>query len=190
VLHLQLIALGLTTGALVVSGCGGSSKTDSSASVATATTTGSTTTAATTTAAPPTVTATTVKVATGTPLTRTTLIAKGDTICAHTNAKISAISVKDEADFKRVLPQLAIYNSTESNELSKLVPPASLTSDWARIINAAHLYSAYVSQIASTAQTSSYSSVAGPLIHNAEKVHEQMMATARHVGFTHCAQTS
>jgi hypothetical protein len=192
VLHIQLMTLGIAVSALAVAGCGGSSKTGSTASVAAATTTAAataTTTTATTTAAPPTVTATTVKVATGKPLTVTTLIAKGDAICARTNTKISTISVKSEADFKRVLPQVAIYNSIESNELDKLVPPASLASDWARIINAAHLYSTYVNRIASDAQTSSYASTSGPLIQTAESVHRQMASMARHDGFKHCAQT-
>ncbi len=189
-LHIQLMTLGIAVSALAVAGCGGSSKTGSTASVADATTTAATTaTTATTTAAPPTVTATTVKVATGKPLTVTTLIAKGDAICARTNTKISTISVKSEADFKRVLPQVAIYNSIESNELDKLVPPASLASDWARIINAAHLYSTYVNRIASDAQTSSYASTSGPLIQTAESVHRQMASMARHDGFKHCAQT-
>ena len=52
------------------------------------------------------------------------------------------------ADFKRVLPQVAIYDSTESAQLAKLVPPSSLSSDWKRIITAASLYSAYVTRAA------------------------------------------
>lgn len=186
-LHIQLMTLGIAISALAAAGCGGSSKTGSTASVAAATTTAATT--ATTATAPPTITATTIKVATGTPLSVTTLVAKGDAICASANAKISAISVKTQADFRRVLPQVAIYNATESNELDKLVPPASLASDWARIINAAHLYSAYVNRIAGVAQTSSYTTTAGPLIQTAEGVHKQMVSIARHDGFKHCAQT-
>ncbi len=185
-LHLQLIALGLTAGALVVSGCGGSSKTGSTASVAAATSTTTETTATT-----PTVTAATVKVATGTPLTRTTLIAKGDAICARTNTKLSAMSVTGEAAFRRALPQVAIYDSTESNELSKLVPPPSLASDWTRIINAAHLYSEYVNRIAgsASASASSYDSIGVPLTHTAEGVHRQMAILAGQVGFKHCSRT-
>ncbi len=184
-LHLQLIALGLTAVALVVSGCGGSSKTDSSASVAAATTTA--TTAATTATTPPTITATKVTIAKGTPLTRTTLIAKGDTICAHTNKELSAISVTGEAAFKRVLPQVAIYTNDESNDLAKLVPPASLTSDWSKIINNIHLYSQYVDQIAGYARSNNYGS-AGPLLATAEEIRKKMRVTAEHVGFKHCSE--
>jgi hypothetical protein len=187
VLHLQLIALGLTAVALVVSGCGSSSKTDSTASVAAATTTTTATTAATTATTPPTITATTVAIAKGTPLTRTTLIAKGDAICAHSNKELSAISVTGEASFKRVLPQVAIYSNDESNELAKLVPPASLTSDWSTIINSIHLYSQYVDQIASYAQSNNYGS-AGPLLGTAEAIRRKMIATAGHAGFKRCSE--
>jgi hypothetical protein len=196
-LHIQLIALGLAAVALAISGCGGSSKTGSttaSATVATgtastATSTTATTTATTTTPTLPTVTKTTVKLATGRPLTRTALIAKGDAICARANKKLLAISIKNEDEFVRVLPQVAVYNSTESKELGKLVPPASLAHDWAQIINAAHLYSEYVKHIAAYAQETSYQA-ASPLVHTAEEVRKQMRTVAGHDGLKHCEEVA
>lgn len=178
-LYAHLAALALAAIALAVSGCGGSSKT------------GSTTTAAatkrTTTAAPPTIAAATVKVATGKPLTRATLISKGDAICARRNAKLMAISVAKQGGFARVFPEVAIYDSTESSELSKLVPPASLAHDWARIINIAHLYSEYINRIASDIQTGSYAS-ARTLIDTSEGMHRRLMVATKRDGFRHCSE--
>jgi hypothetical protein len=48
-------------------------------------------------------------------------------------------------DFARVYPQVAIYDRTEAAELSKLVPPAAMAQDWARIVNNIKLHAKYVS---------------------------------------------
>jgi hypothetical protein len=179
-LHIQLIALGLTSTALAVSGCGGSSKTGSTTTVAT--------TAQATTAATPAAVKSTVKVATGRPLTRSALIAKGDAICARANKKLGAITVTTQADFVRVLPQIAIYDSTEFSELGKLVPPASLVRDWGRIINASHLFSEYVNQVAINAQATKQ--VDALLIHTAEAAQGKMESIARHDGFKECTKAN
>ncbi|MGA9874414.1 MAG: hypothetical protein WBQ21_01230 [Solirubrobacteraceae bacterium] len=185
-LQTQLFALALAATALAVSGCGGSSKAGSTTTVATAPVT-TTTPATTTSADTPAPTTAAAKVATGKPLTRAKLIAQGDAICARANTKLSAVSIASYKEFPRVLPQVALYNTIELKELSKLVPPASLTSDWARIISSDQLYSEYINRIANYAQANNYSS-ATPLIHTAESIHKQLTEVAKRAGFKHCSQ--
>ncbi|MFZ1926566.1 MAG: hypothetical protein WAU42_10530 [Solirubrobacteraceae bacterium] len=127
-----------------------------------------------------------MKAPAGKPLTRAQLIARADAICARTNAERESISVGSQAAFRRVLPQAAIYNSTQSKELNKLVPPASLAHDWSGIINAAQLFSEYVDQVAYYAQTGKRN--LSPLIHTAEVVHQQMTVIFRHDHFKQCAE--
>jgi hypothetical protein len=177
-LHIQFLALAFSATALAVSGCGGSSKAGSTA-------TAGTTSATTVAAAPPPIKTTTVKVATGRPLTRAALISRADAICARKNAEIASLSVGNEAEFRRVIPQSAIYYRTESNELLKLVPPASLTSDWSRIINSLHLFNEYVSQVVHASQTGQR---IGPLLHTAELALHPMSSIARHDGFKQCSK--
>jgi hypothetical protein len=181
-LSIYLVIVALATTALAASGCG-SSKTVGS--VAAPKNLSVTTTPTTVKTPPP--TTTTVKLASGKPLTRTTLIGKGDAICARTNSKLSAISVVNRSDFSRVIPQVSIYDNVEFNELSKLVPPASLAHDWKKIINIVHLYGVYVSQIPSYAKSNNYSS-AGPLVRLAGIIHKELTVLAKHDGFKQCSQ--
>lgn len=181
-LHAHLAALALAVTTLAASGCGESSKTGSATTAAAAAATTATT------ATPPTTT-TSVKPASGKSLTRTQLIAKGDAICARAHTKLSAMSASTQKEFARLLPQAAIYDNTESNELSELVPPASMAHDWAQIISSAHLYGEYISRVADYARANNFRS-ATPLLHASENVQKQLIAVATHDGFKHCSQAS
>jgi hypothetical protein len=183
-LHAQLAALALVTISLAASGCDGSSKSKTTSTAAAATTTS--TTAATTTATTPSIT---VTAPTGKPLTRAQLIARADTICAGTNQKLSTISVVDKNEFARVLPQVAIYFSGETNELSKLAPPKSMTQGWTQLLSDFRLYSEYTNTVAKYAQVNNFHSAA-PLIHDAEELHQKLVILAKHEGFTHCSRLS
>jgi hypothetical protein len=180
-LHMQLGALALMAVTIAASGCGGSSKKQP-----TTTTTATVAHAATTTAStPPT---STVKVATGKPLARTVFIARGDAICARTNSKLAANSANSRTEFIRLLSQVAVYDSSEAGALAKLVPPASLTSAWSKIISYAHLYSEYVNRAAAEGQTAGH--IDGALVRAAEGEHKKLMSTALAVGFKQCSKTS
>lgn len=171
-LHIQIAALALAATALVVSGCG-SSKAAS-------------TTTASTTAATSTVTTTPIKLATGTPLTRAQLIAQGDAICASTLTKFGTITVKTKAEFLRVLPEGAIYLTTEAEELGKLVPPASMIHDWTQIVNDIHFASEY------TTRSDRYfkekqANTANQLYAKANKLVKQSRVIAARDGFKRCS---
>jgi hypothetical protein len=191
-LHMQLAALALVATSLAASGCGGSSKTETATSAATPTATTSTTTdvASTTSPLPP---ATPVKVATGKPLTRAQLIAKADAICARTNVKVDAVSTRVDAptsvvkkEIAQGFPRVAIYERRETNELIKLVPPASMAHDWGLIISDFHRYVEYADAAARYAEAKNLKAVV-PLIKPGEKVHEHLNAVAKRAGFKYCS---
>ncbi len=184
-LHIQFIALALTVSALLAAGCGSSSKTGSTTS-ADAKTSATTSTTTTTAAGPPKISKVIVTAPAGKPLTHAQLIARADAICARRNANIASLTVGSQAAFKRVLPQAAIYDSTESKELNKLVPPASLAHDWSGIINTDQLFSEYVDQVVYYAQTGTRN--LSPLIRTTGVVRQQMLAIARRDGFKQCTQ--
>src|ERR1700735_2091904 len=181
-MHLQLVAFVLAAIALTATGCGGSSKTES---------TTTTTTTPTTTPATPVqpVTTTKVKIASGKPLTHAQLIAAAETICQSEHTKLSAISLRSESDYTRLAPQVAVYDSTELKELSKLVPPASMNKIWVQIINTDQLFSEYINQIANYAQAKNYNSAA-PLVRTVEKVREGLFALTKRIGLKSCSELS
>jgi hypothetical protein len=172
-LRIQFAAMALATAALLTaSGCGGSSKDASTTTVNAATTT------------PP--TGTTPKVATGAPLTRAQLITRANTICVNTNNKRAAIVVVHPSEYARELPQAAIYATTETNELSELVPPAALAHDWSKLLDYFHLYAEYTNAFARYTQTHT-TNTSGPLLEKAEGIHQRLATIATRDGLTHCA---
>lgn len=186
-LHTQLAALALAAISLAASGCGGSSKGKATSAAATATAT--TTSATTGSIATPATLPTTTVAPTGKPLTRAQLIAHADAICARTNLKLSTVSAVDKNEFARVLPQVAIYFSSESSELGKLVPPTGMAHSWSQIFGDIRLYSEYTNTVAKYAQANNFSAAA-PLIHDAEELHQKLVILAKHEGFTYCSRLS
>jgi hypothetical protein len=184
-LLIQPLALALAAIMLVASGCGGSSKTDSTAKVANTTSTATTATTASTTA--PTHTVTAVKVATGKPLTHAQLIAAGDAICAQANTKRRAVVVITPKDLARNLPQIAIYDNTETNELGELVPPASMAHQWAQILADFQAVGEYVSNMSQYAQANNLTSVHAFYV-KAEASHEKAIVIAKQAGFKRCSR--
>lgn len=175
--HTRLAALALAAAILTVSGCGGSSKTSS-------TTTAASTTAPATTAS--TTTATSTKTATGPPLTRIELIAKAEPICARANAELNSTTIKSRAELARALPQAAAYDQVEATELSNLVPPASMASDWKQIIAGLQTFGDDTDKAGEDLESGS-SEAAGSVYAAAKKGHEQLVAIAKRDGFKQCA---
>jgi hypothetical protein len=190
-LHMQLAALVLAATTIAASGCGESSKSTSTATQASSTgasaaTTAATPTTATSTVALPAPTAP-IKVATGTPLARAQFIAAADAICARTNTKLAADVIVTKKEFGRVLPQVAIYDRTETNELSKLVPPAAMAHIWAHMLKDFQSYGEYTSTVARYAQANNFSA-ASPIINQADDVRRTLSVIAIGQGFKHCSK--
>lgn len=181
-LHTYLAALALAAITLVVAGCGGSSKTESATTAAAVTTPTTTTTPA----IPP-VATTSVKLATGTPLTRARLIAKAEAICEREHNKLLTVSLRSQSDYAREVPQVAIYDSIELHELSKLVPPASMDKPWVQVLSLDQLFSEYINRIANYAQAKNYSSVVS-VLKVAEQVRKQLFALTKRDGIKNCSE--
>jgi hypothetical protein len=180
-LHTQLAALALAATSFAASGCGGSSKTGTTTPAAT--TSAATNAAATTSPLPP---ATPVKVATGQPLTRAQLIAKGDAICARANKLVDTVNVVTKHEIERGFPRAAAFERMETNELSKLVPPASMAHDWGLIISDFHRYVEYADVAARYSEAKKLKAIA-PLVPPSEKIHEHINAIAKRDGFKYCS---
>jgi hypothetical protein len=128
-----------------------------------------------------------VKVSTGKPLTRSQLIAEANAICARTNAELSAITLVTRKEVERELPQETIYRTTEANELSKLVPPASMAREWSTVVNDFHTYAAYAQAAVPYARARNLRAFV-PLLRPAARVQERLQSDAAHIGIGHCAK--
>jgi hypothetical protein len=176
-LSIQMAALALVAIALAASGCGKSSTTESTVGAAAATSTQATTASSTTNAS--------TSTQSSKPLTRTEFIAAGETICAHLNTQLTA-SPSNLSAIGRVLPQAAAYERTEYDELSKLVPPASMTSNWKKFLDGTRQWSEDSAKLGEFARAHKLTA-AGPLAVATKNAHEQLAHLAKQAGFKECA---
>jgi hypothetical protein len=181
-MQIVTLALALATTMLGAAGCGSSSK-DGTSSTAASTTASST--IATAPAPLPTTTAA-LTIATGKPLTHAQLIAAGDPICARANLKLKTMSSATRQDTARLLPQAAGYEHIQATELSKLVPPASLASDWKQIVAGIQKFSE-LSIKASEYLQAKNTSAAASIVQAANITQRQLTAIAKRNGFKACA---
>lgn len=180
-LYPQLAALFLVATTLVTSGCGGSSETKSGTTAAADTTPA-------TAARPSQASATTeIVVATGKSLTRAEWVAKGDAICASTNTKRHSTTARTTNDLTRLLPQAAGYERIEATELSKLVPPTSMRSDWIQIVSGIQKFSEYSIKVSEYTQAHNFSAAA-PVVVAGTTIERQLTAIAKRDGFKKCSR--
>lgn len=189
-LHAQLAGIALAITVFAVSGCGGTSTTSTTTAASTPQTTAAITTARTTTSTPPSTATTahihTVKVAAGVPLSTATWVRKGNAICAHLNAELSAQVIKNASELVHVLPENAAYERSGANELVKLVPPASKDGDWTTIVSAMLQISANSTAIARKAAQGQFNANS-PLVYETTELHHRFDEIARRDGLTACA---
>ncbi len=177
-LHAQIVALALVATTFVASGCGGSSK---AASTAVSTTVAQTSVSTTTTAP-----ATTIKISSGRPLSRSTWIAKAETICGRTNTELDTIRIKTEQQFASLLPQAAAYDHAEATELSKLVPPTTMADDWRQIVTDFQKFGEYTQVVANYALADNLTGARSIYV-KGKRTHEQATRIAKHDGFKECS---
>jgi hypothetical protein len=166
-------ALTLATSVLVATGCGGSAKTASQSASSTPTSAASAT-------SPP---ATPV----GAPLTRAQLIAKGDAICYRLNARRQSTRIEHAKDYEHLIPSLAAYESQGANEMSQLVPPASMAHAWRSIVIGSHTIAEVTGRFHRYSEASNlklshqYDVLLGHAI-------DQVVHNAKHAGFKECSR--
>jgi hypothetical protein len=170
----RLVALTLAATTLAVYGCGESTK-PKSASTATPTQAAATSSPS----EPPPVP--------GQPLTKSALIARADKICARVITRLNSLRINTLQDAALTAPQTATIEQAASEDLSKLTPPASMASDWKRIVAGVHALAQVTAKLGEYAKANQ-AEAAGRLISTGQKRPARLLAPAKRDGFTQCGQ--
>lgn len=123
------------------------------------------------------------------PLTRAELTAKANAICKTVTAKIASKPVKTEQQISRVAAELASFEQAALANLSKLVPPAELETDWKVFVSGAQTLAENTAKLGEYAKTKNLKS-AKTLILTSENTQKQMVVIAKRDGLTACEQVA
>jgi hypothetical protein len=128
------------------------------------------------------------RAASGSPLDRTTWLARGDAICGRLNTQLEATKVIDGTtrEFARALPQAAAYEHVALNELEHLVPPRSKAHDWQQFLTYTQYWANGSSSLATAAQSGHFA-LKSPLAVATEKAFEARARIAKRDGFKQCS---
>lgn len=123
------------------------------------------------------------------PLTRAELTAKANAICKTVTAKLASRSVSTRQDLARVALELASFEQSALTDLSKLVPPASLESDWKQFVAGAQKLAENTAKLSEYEKTNNLKPVQA-LVASSEAVQKQMVALAKRDGLKECEQVA
>lgn len=186
-LHVHLAAPALVL-ALVVAGCGGSSK-SSSQTTPVAQTTSSTSTAQTTPATQTGTSTQTSQVSSGKPLGQAELAAAANAICGRIRTHLSHNRFKTQKEIGAAAPGISAYEHASLLEMEKLVPPASLASDWKQILDGVKTLSSDAATIGVYARADRLETPAGRSMLVVTGQHGTVAASiARRDGMEQCAE--
>jgi hypothetical protein len=118
-------------------------------------------------------------------LTRAELIAKADAICAGANARFGSLKVTSTAELGHALAQEGAFNRVQAVELSKLIPPASMSSDWKLIVDGVRRLGSYATKL-STYTLTNNSTAGPPLLLASSRDRNHILAIAKRDGFREC----
>ncbi|HEY5261468.1 MAG TPA: hypothetical protein VIJ33_05105 [Solirubrobacteraceae bacterium] len=121
------------------------------------------------------------------PLTRAELTAKANAICKAVTAKLPKKAAGSMQEIARLAGKLASSEQGALTELSKLVPPADLESDWKTFIADAEKLAENTAKLGEDAKSNNLK-VAGPLISSSENLEQRMLAIAKRDGIKNCEQ--
>jgi hypothetical protein len=123
------------------------------------------------------------------PLTHAELVSKANAICETVTAKFATKRVNSVQDIGRVAPELAAFEQKALSELSKLVPPPNLESDWKQFVAGAEVLAENTSKLGEYAKANNLKA-AGSLVGSSETTQHQMQAIAKRDGLTNCEQVA
>jgi|HubBroStandDraft_3_1064219.scaffolds.fasta_scaffold21798_3 hypothetical protein len=123
------------------------------------------------------------------PLTRAELTAKANEICKTVTAKISTKSANTQQQIGRVAEELASFEQTALANLSKLVPPPELESDWKQFVAGAQTLAENTAKLGEYAKANNLKAAKG-LIRSSEATQKQMLAIAKRDGLNACEQVA
>jgi copper homeostasis protein CutC len=105
------------------------------------------------------------------------------------NRKRAAVEIRTNQDFVRKLPQVAAYERAEISALTKLAPPASMSSDWTEILAGNRTIAENTAKVAEDMKVNNVRGAHALLVASTQ-AQLQMSATAEHDGFKDCARLS
>jgi hypothetical protein len=123
------------------------------------------------------------------PLTRAELTAKANAICKTVTAKISSKSANSEQQISRVASELSSFEQTALADLSKLVPPAELETDWKKFVAGAQTLAENTAKLGEYAKAKNLKA-GKALILSSENTQKQMVVIAKRDGLTACEQVA
>jgi hypothetical protein len=123
------------------------------------------------------------------PLTHAELVSKANAICKTVTAKLATRSANSVKDIARIAPELASFEQQALSELSKLVPPATLESDWKQFIAGAELLAENTAKLGEYAKTNNLKAARGVIV-SSETTQHQMQAIAKRNGLAGCEQVA
>lgn len=121
------------------------------------------------------------------PLTRAELTAKANAICTHVTAKLPKKTIKSMQEIARAAGELASSEQGGLTELSKLVPPADLESDWKTFVADAEKLAENTAKLGEDAKANDLKA-ARPLVSSSENLEQRMLEIAKRDGIKDCEQ--
>jgi hypothetical protein len=121
------------------------------------------------------------------PLTRAELTAKADTICKSVSAKVAGKTANTIQAVARTATELSSSEQSALNELSKLVPPTAMETDWKAFIAGAQTLAENTAKLGEYAKSNKLKS-ARTLIVSSEATAKQMTSIAQKYGIKNCEQ--
>jgi hypothetical protein len=120
-------------------------------------------------------------------LTRAELIVRADAICRRVNTLRHSTTIGSQADLARVLPPFAAYEQSALVNLAKLTPPASMVSDWRKIVSNFRTLAGDTEKVAQDAKSNTLSR-ARNLSVRLNRAGQRVSAVAARDGFKDCSQ--
>jgi uncharacterized membrane protein YccC len=117
------------------------------------------------------------------------LIARADAICTRVNNEIADVKPVglNAQRIASVAPAHALIEQTGVNQLERLEPPASMATDWQRIIALRRRLATELDQLANAADSEDMAGIRG-FAASKLRVHHQLSALAKRDGFRVCGQ--
>jgi hypothetical protein len=125
----------------------------------------------------------------GTALSSAELIAKADAICAHVHAEYHANGYTTTQSIARLAPRVASDEQVGVAELRRLIPPASMASDWKELVDNAETVADDTSKLGRYAKEDNLKAATSLFTVDRQR-EQQALAIAARDGFRQCAQAS
>jgi hypothetical protein len=117
------------------------------------------------------------------------LVTSADAICKRLNAELALDEPKSLStrEVARYAPQRAAEERAAVAKLSRLTPPPAGAHEWAQILSYRRTLAAELALLGRAAQTKNIKAM-NTLANTKKRVHEELLAVAKHAGFKYCQQ--